>query len=111
MVRLPLEMKMRRVQRRRSSHIDRITFHSRLFGRAFHDTRAPQMILAIVIAMSVAGATSAAAPQRLDGEWGGDRVRLAAAADGVSIQFPCAAGRIDPAITLDAHGRFDVAGT
>lgn len=108
---------MRGVQRRRRSQVHRITLCFRLFGRTFHDTRFPQMIAAIIIAMSVlpatfvACATPVSSPQRLEGVWGGDQVQLEAAADGVSIQFPCAAGRIDPAIQLDANGRFDVAGT
>ena len=45
------------------------------------------------------------------GAWGGEHIRLAVRADGATVEFDCARGTIDEALTLNAAGRFDLRGT
>lgn len=50
--------------------------------------------------------------QRLPaGAWGGMHVGLEVTEEGASLDFDCARGEINQAITLDSNGRFDVQGT
>jgi hypothetical protein len=43
--------------------------------------------------------------------WGGEHVRLNVTDHGGTIEFDCAHGTLDRPLTLDARGRFDVAGS
>jgi hypothetical protein len=45
------------------------------------------------------------------GTWGGQHVNLDATPAGARLEFDCAQGTIDQAITLDAHNSFDLPGT
>ena len=45
------------------------------------------------------------------GAWGGEHVNLDATTTGARLDFDCAQGTIDQAITLDAHNTFNVSGT
>ncbi|HVF50624.1 MAG TPA: hypothetical protein VNA19_11090 [Pyrinomonadaceae bacterium] len=45
------------------------------------------------------------------GEWGGAHVGLTVTASGGRIEFDCAHGSIDGKLSLDAEGRFSVAGS
>ena len=45
------------------------------------------------------------------GMWGGHGIAFAVTAEGVSVEYDCAHGRIEGRIELDADGRFDVTGT
>jgi hypothetical protein len=126
MVRLPLEKLMRAILRRRSpSSFHRITFHFRLFGRALHESRFPQMrtisvlaVFAVVATLDVACAAPRVAADatqlsgsQLSGSWGGTQVAMDIEGGVATLHFPCAAGRIDEPIVLDASGAFDVPGT
>jgi hypothetical protein len=54
---------------------------------------------------------TAAAKSVQVGEWGGRSVGLTVTAGGARVEFDCAHGSINQKMTLDADGRFDVAGT
>jgi hypothetical protein len=45
------------------------------------------------------------------GAWGGDHIVLSVTADGATLEYDCAAGTIDGAVTPDAEGWFRVLGT
>jgi len=45
-----------------------------------------------------------------EGTWGGQHVRLEVTAEGAQVEFDCAHGRINGALSLDRDGNFDVAG-
>jgi hypothetical protein len=45
------------------------------------------------------------------GTWGGEHLNLNVTATGARLEFDCAQGTIDQAITLDAHNAFNVSGT
>lgn len=45
------------------------------------------------------------------GQWGGDHVRLDVLETGATVEFDCAHGSVDEAMTLDDEGRFDARGT
>lgn len=40
------------------------------------------------------------------GAWGGDHIALTVTVDGATLEYDCAAGTMDGAITTDAEGRF-----
>ena len=46
-----------------------------------------------------------------EGVWGGAHVRLNVREGGADVEFDCAHGSLGGPISLDAEGRFDVAGT
>lgn len=48
--------------------------------------------------------------QTLSGNWGGDHISLELDARGGRVEYDCAHGALDAQITLDAQGRFRVAG-
>ena len=51
-------------------------------------------------------------PARLaTGTWGGNHIRLSVRADGAAVEFDCARGTIDEALTVSADGRFAARGT
>ena len=66
----------------------------------------------LVLLMACAANPDAAS--RLDrvpnGDWGGQHVRLAVVDGGGTIEFDCGHGSLQQPLTLDASGRFDVAG-
>jgi hypothetical protein len=71
-----------------------------------------------MLAAAMAGCVAAPASdgahhlsQRLVGQWGGDGANVVAREDGVTIELPCAVGRIDGEVPLDRRNEFDVAGT
>jgi len=45
------------------------------------------------------------------GAWGGDHIALSVTDTGATLEYDCAAGRIDGAVTPDANGRFQASGT
>ena len=45
------------------------------------------------------------------GNWGGPHALLRAYAQGATLEFDCAFGRIEAPLVLDAEGRFSVIGT
>lgn len=45
------------------------------------------------------------------GAWGGDHIAMSIAADGATLEYDCAAGAIDGAVTPDPEGRFRATGT
>ena len=47
----------------------------------------------------------------LIGTWGGDHVRITVGAASSLLEYDCARGSIDQPVTVDAAGRFDLAGT
>ena len=49
--------------------------------------------------------------QARGGVWGGEQMNLIVRDNGASIEFNCAKGVIDEAMSLDRAGRFDVSGT
>jgi hypothetical protein len=51
-----------------------------------------------------------AEPRTLDGEWGGERLRLFADATGLRLEGECWSGATTGAVRLDAQGRFALAG-
>jgi hypothetical protein len=66
---------------------------------------------AIFFVMACACAHASGEGTRLaNGVWGGDSVILEVAADGASLEFDCAHGRITQTIRIDEKGKFDVAG-
>ena len=71
--------------------------------------RVSPLLLAVACAANPGGAS------RLDrvpnGEWGGEHVRLTVEDAGGKIEFDCAHGSLDGPLSLDASGRFDVAGS
>jgi hypothetical protein len=68
---------------------------------------APPLALFAVAAVTVFAADRTLAA----GPWGGDTVIFEVVADGADVEFECARGRIDKAITLDGKGDFDLPGT
>lgn len=68
---------------------------------------APPLALFAVAAVTVFAADRTLAA----GAWGGDTVIFEVVADGADLEFECARGRIDKAITLDGKGDFDLPGT
>lgn len=44
------------------------------------------------------------------GDWGGDRVRFSVSEKGAGVEWDCAHGSVDGAVTLDDKGRFDAKG-
>jgi hypothetical protein len=68
------------------------------------------------VALVVACAASPAAPSAQqvtalrEGTWGGQHVSLTATAKGGTLEYDCAHGTVDAAITLDSTSRFDVRG-
>ncbi|MFY9551058.1 MAG: hypothetical protein WAU32_07905 [Thermoanaerobaculia bacterium] len=74
----------------------------------------PAAALLTALALSCA-ATQVSPAERtgaaLTGNWGGDGAGLQATEAGARMEFDCASGSIDGAITLDKEGRFDAAGT
>jgi len=46
-----------------------------------------------------------------NGAWGGQHITLAVTSGGATVEFDCAHGSVDAPLTLDANGRFAVAGT
>ena len=68
---------------------------------------APHLALFTVTAVTVFAGDRALAA----GPWGGDTVIFEVVADGADVEFECARGRIDKAITLDGKGDFDLPGT
>lgn len=45
------------------------------------------------------------------GAWGGDHIALSVTVDGATLEYDCAAGKMDGAVTVDAEGRFHALGT
>ena len=73
-------------------------------------------VLAVILTTLLAGGTEVPAadagrPRLPIGRWGGQHVSLEATADGGSLVFDCAHGRVKGPLYLDAEGRFDVPGT
>jgi hypothetical protein len=65
----------------------------------------------IVLSTTCAGAPVAPRQQRLpSGLWGGQHASMEVTDAGAQLEFDCAHGRIDQAISLES-GRFDVKGT
>jgi hypothetical protein len=65
----------------------------------------------IVLSATCGGAPVAPEQQRLpSGQWGGQHAGMEVTDAGAQLEFDCAHGRIDQAITLES-GRFDVKGT
>jgi hypothetical protein len=69
-------------------------------------------VLPLVLTLACASGPSAAGRvERVPvGLWGGEHVRLTVEDAGAAVEFDCAHGRIDEAMTLDERGRFDVKG-
>jgi hypothetical protein len=71
-----------------------------------------------LLAMGAAGSSRGSAATMPDapaqsiqkGLWGGEGVRLTVTADGATVEYDCAHGRIEQALSLDAHGRFELSG-
>ena len=61
-------------------------------------------------ALAMAGAV-AAADALLQGEWGGDRLRIVIDASGASLETDCASGRITGPIKISPTGAFAADGT
>jgi len=59
-------------------------------------------------AATLAGAAQPGAP--LSGDWGGPHAGLTVGAAGTSLEFDCGQGSIAAPVTVDAAGRFDLAG-
>lgn len=62
------------------------------------------------------GATAASAKAKKmsrlrEGVWGGAHARLEVKAGGAALEFDCAHGRVEGALRLDRHGRFNLRGT
>jgi hypothetical protein len=47
----------------------------------------------------------------LPGVWGGEHIRFEVTGRGANVEYDCAHGTVDGKITVDARGRFSVAGT
>ena len=67
-------------------------------------------LVGALTALAAACATQPTAGDPL-GTWGGDHIALSVTADGATLEYDCAAGAIEGAITLDAEGRFGALGT
>ena len=79
-------------------------------------------VLLAVVALSCSTArevTGGGSPQQrtpnapdgvLSGAWSGLHAALSAVADGATLEFDCAHGRIAAPVQLDAHGSFDTPG-
>ncbi len=77
--------------------------------------RGSVVVISIVIALIAGGAARAASrsepaqtDQTLIGTWGGDRIRMDAAATGARIQVDCLFANTDEAIPLDKNGTFAI---
>jgi hypothetical protein len=46
-----------------------------------------------------------------EGPWGGAHLRLSVSGDGAQLEFDCAHGEIGAPFSIDADGRFELAGT
>lgn len=55
--------------------------------------------------------TSADGATVQSGMWGGQHIVMEVTGAGATVEFDCAHGTIDAALTLDSGGRFDVAGS
>jgi hypothetical protein len=65
-----------------------------------------------VLSATCGGGPAAPGQQRLpSGQWGGQHAGMEVTDAGAQLEFDCAHGRIDQAITLSESGRFDVKGT
>ena len=78
------------------------------------EVRQPRIWSSIAI-VAIVGATcsgNSVAPQRsvATGLWGGQHISLDVTSAGATVQFDCAHGSIDEALTLDNSGAFDVSG-
>lgn len=71
--------------------------------------RGPTLPTLLATLATVAMAAPAGA-QPLDGEWGGDRLRLFADATGLRLEGECWSGATVGAVRLDAQGRFALDG-
>jgi hypothetical protein len=65
-------------------------------------------LLLVAASVSLGASPLASEPPRLDGTWGGDRIRLAASGGEVEIQIECLKARTEEPIALDARGAFVV---
>ena len=66
---------------------------------------------AAVMLLGLHGTGARREPERLQsGVWGGNHVRLTVKDAGAALDFDCAHGRIDGAVSLDESQRFDVEG-
>jgi hypothetical protein len=68
------------------------------------------MTVALAVATGAAACPSES-PERLPGgNWGGQHIGLVATDTGATIEYDCAAGRIDGPLTLGANGAFEWTG-
>lgn len=58
-----------------------------------------------------AGCATVSSAGRVAGNWGGQHIGLALTPTGGSVDYDCAAGRIDEPLIADAHGRFVARGS
>lgn len=70
--------------------------------------RRPGPIAAFVLLTACAAVPPAGVP--VTGQWGGTHIGLMLGPDGGSIDYDCAAGRLDGPLIPDASGRFAVEG-
>lgn len=68
------------------------------------------LVLSICLVLGIV-AVAAAAGQKLQGTWGGERVIMKVNDGGAELEFECATGRISQAIQLDSHGDFELPGS
>lgn len=68
-------------------------------------------VLALALAGALVSACATRVPDRVpNGQWGGPHAGMVVSDTGAAIEYDCGAGRISGAMTLDAHGAFDLPG-
>src|SRR5262244_3269829 len=68
--------------------------------------------LAFTVGLLLVGAAAKDKADRVaPGTWGGQGIGLEVTDSGARVEFDCAKGTVDQAMTLDADGRFDSRGT
>jgi hypothetical protein len=70
------------------------------------------MLFLVAVPMGACGAAGGADPPAAvpAGSWGGNHVSMQVTGSGATLQFDCAHGRIPSLLSLDAQGRFEIAG-
>ena len=69
-------------------------------------------VLMLLVGVSLSGCAALPAPAGpVTGRWGGEHVGLTLDASGGTVEYDCAAGRIDEPIVTDAAGAFAASGS